>query len=177
MFPYTIKGILNIIENTHPWKESVKTYSALEKQINKLSSNTKRGFYLDKLKTIKGYKEILLKPYREEIEREKEQKKEELKTQIVEKLNSLREIVEYPNNVSVLYSEVEKLFAECKQIGLDYSDYQNEFNDIKKYIESLKPIEVVIPDLSESDEKEDSNSELDNSEDMIIVSVFADFPF
>ena len=144
------------------------TYSALEKQINKLSSNTKRGFYLDKLKTIKSYKEILLKPYREEIEREKEQKKEELKTQIVEKLNSLREIVEYPNNVSVLYSEVEKLFAECKQIGLDYSNYQSEFNDIKKYIESLKPIDVVIPDLSESDEKEDSNSELDNSEDITV---------
>ena len=80
----------------------------------------------------------------------------------------MREIVEYPNNVSVLYSEVEKLFAECKQIGLDYSDYQNEFNDIKKYIESLKPVEVVIPDLSESDEKEDSNSELDNSEDITV---------
>lgn len=143
------------------------TYSSIEKQINKLTSSSKRGFYLDKLKTIKGYKEILLKPYREEIEREKEQRKEELKTLIVEKLNSLREIIEYPENTSILYSEIDKLFAECKQIGLDYSIYQTEFNEIKKYIESLKPvvpIEPEIPIISEDKNEEDSEVKEDINE-------------
>lgn len=147
------------------------TYSSIEKQINKLPSSSKRGFYLDKLKTINGYKEILLKPYREEIEREKEQRKEELKVLIVEKLNSLREIMVYPENISSLYSEVDKLFAECKQIGLDYSTYQTEFNEIKKYIESLKPVVPVEPEIPViPNEREEYSEVKEDTDENEIVS-------
>ena len=115
-------------------------YNNIKSSINKLDNNKDIDYYMGKLEEIKGYKEILLKPYREEIRKELEEKQNTLKIEIQEKLDKLGSISDYFEGVENDFIEIESLLNQAKEIDIDISSYQSRYLEIKEYLLSLKPI-------------------------------------
>ena len=115
-------------------------YNNIKSSINKLDNNKDIDYYMGKLEEIKGYKEILLKPYREEIRKELEAKQNTLKIEIQEKLDKLGSISDYFEGVENDFIEIESLLNQAKEIDIDISSYQSRYLEIKEYLLSLKPI-------------------------------------
>ena len=134
-------------------------YNNIKSSINKLDNNKDIDYYMGKLEEIKGYKEILLKPYREEIRKELEEKQNTLKIEIQEKLDKLGSISDYFEGVENDFIEIESLLNQAKEIDIDISSYQSRYLEIKEYLLSLKPIienPIVEDSIAEDSMIEDS---------------------
>lgn len=132
-------------------RESVEyvdeTFVELMNSINLLSNKEKITEYQSKLGQIKMYKELLLEPYRAEIQQELEIKQGEMRVIIESKLSELESVRVYYEGVTNLFSEIELLLEEAEelQMEMDLIEYQERYDSARSYIDSLKPSENRNP--------------------------------
>lgn len=161
-------------------------YQNIEYLISQLKNSDKVSYYTDLYNQIKGYKEILLKPYREEIRKEEEAKREAKKVEIESKLTELESLTFDLNDIfmifdraEILYSELDILLQEAEEMDIDISDFVTRYEHAKEYIESLRPmppeeIDNVDNETDETDETDgsdviDESSSENNTDDSINI--------
>ena len=148
------------------------TYSNISGLINGLSDNAKKVYYSGKLDEIKGYKEILLKPFREERQHELERQQSELINNIEASLNNLRNISIYYSGVESVFSDFDILLNTAKDLGVDIDKYQSEKDMIYQSVMASKPYippiieepEPSIEDTTDVNNDSDSDSEVNSEE-------------
>lgn len=132
-----------------------KSYYDIKNNIKKLKNESDKSYYLEKLEEIKGYKEILLKPYREEIAKELEMKKQEMITEIISQLTILESYTDYVDEVENLFVGFEELLSEAKDIGVEIQEYQTRYDRVKEYLRSMKIPEGIPFDFPVIEENSD----------------------
>lgn len=143
-----------------------KMYSEVNNKINNLVDKNKKDYYNSKYTEIKGYKEILLKSYREEIRIELENKKQKALEDLEIKLIQLEGVFEYYEGVESLFTNIEKTIAECNELDVNIETQKLKYDNLKKYILSLKPIipEIQIPDENTPNENTTDENTTDESD-------------
>ena len=144
------------------------TYQTILNEINKLTTDEKIGYYYSKLNEIRGYKDEKLIPFIEEREKMLEEERETIRQNLEVALTTLKELTEYYEGVEYQFTNYEGMLATAEEKGVDTSEYRQELESIREYIESLKPEEPVIeePEYVEGTEDlEDEDETVDNTDE------------
>lgn len=137
---YSVKAIsdINYVQDV---------YEGLIEQIYGLQDENKVQKYMDLLYQIKGYKDIALKPYIEEREKELEVERNQINETLKLTLDFLNGINEYYFGVETLFRNFENQLLIAEEKGVDTSIYYQELEIIKNRI--IPSEEVVEPEISE----------------------------
>jgi hypothetical protein len=132
-----------------------------------LTTDEKVGYYYSKLNEIRGYKDEKLIPFIEEREKMLEEERETIRQNLEVALTTLKELTEYYEGVEYQFTNYEGMLATAEEKGVDTSEYRQELESIREYIESLKPEEPVIeePEYVEGTEDETVDNTDENNSD------------
>ena len=136
-----------------------------QRQLKLLKDSGKVEKYTGYYEEIKKYKEISLKPYRLEIEQEKQKQKDDAQTKLLDYIETLNTYTVYSEDLEVLFKNIESHFEYCKSIDVDISGIYEDYVADKKYLLSTKPVEEPeIEEPLEETEKEEQEKTEENEE-------------
>jgi hypothetical protein len=141
------------------------TYQTILNEINKLTTDEKIGYYYSKLNEIRDYKDEKLIPFIEEREKMLEEERETIRQNLEVALSTLKELTEYYEGVEYQFTNYEGMLATAEEKGVDTSEYRQELESIREYIESLKPEEPVIEEPEYVEGTEDLEDEDETNSD------------
>lgn len=113
-------------------------YAGIDKLLKKADVNVQNK-YKASYDEIKKYKEISLKPYRQEIEEEKRQECLNAEECLKEYLTELDAYLEYSEDVEDVFKKIEKQMDYCNSIGVNVSSYYSDYISEKDFILRTKP--------------------------------------
>lgn len=143
-------------------------YRNVERQLKLLKDSGKVEKYTGYYEEIKKYKEISLKPYRLEIEQEKQKQKDDAQIKLLEYMEILNTYTVYSDDLEVLFKNIESHFEYCKSIEVDISGVYEDYLADKEYLLSTKPIEEPeIEEPIEETKKEEEQEDADENEEAI----------
>lgn len=148
-------------------RKDISIVEGMYKEIDKLlknSKNTVKDKYTPIYNEIVGYKEILLKPYRDMIEEEKHIEREEAESLLQEYLAELGTYNIYESALEALFIKIEQQMEVCESLDIDISDYYADYVSEKEFILRTKPqpeIPPVRPSIPDEEEQENTDKEED----------------
>lgn len=128
-------------------------YTGLVEEIHELKDSNKVKKYLSLLYEIKDNKDILLKPYIEEREKELEIVRQQIEENLRLSLDFLKGITEYYEGVETLFFNFENELLLAEEKGVDTSVYRVELDEIRNVVLSMKE-----PEMTEELDLDEGNS-------------------
>ena len=145
-------------------------YDRISSLIYSLNNDDKERYYFELFDEIKGYKELLLKPYREEIRLEEERKKQEKEQELETNLVNLESLLMSTDNIEIilakaelLYSIVDNLLVEAEEMGIDVKSYESRYLTAKSNIEEIKELFYPNPPIEDDEVVDENSSNKDSS--------------
>ena len=165
-----------VVTNRYDIEKLEKMYDDIDKYLNSVNS-TIRNKYNSTYNEIMGYKELALKPYREEIEAEERKKREDAETLLVQYLEELGTYNIYVPEVESLFDKIESHMDYCSSIGVITEGYYSDYISEKDFILRTKPVEkpeieepeieepeIEEPNIDDSDDEDSENEDIENEE-------------
>lgn len=165
------KSVVEALNNLDAYfvegRESVyeidEEYERISMLIYSLNDESKESYYFDLLDEIKGYKELILKPYREEIRIEEERRKAEKEAELDETITNLEGLLTSTDYVEIilaqayiLYDRIDVLLQEAEEMGISVTLYTIRYETAKSNIEELENLlHPVPPEIENENEGED----------------------
>ena len=156
-------------------------YKSISYKIYDLDDESKMNYYFSKLNEIKGYKDILLRPLREELERELEKQRNDLLNTIELSLSNLRGIQSYYYGVESLFDGFDNLLSQAEGLNIDITRYRSEKNMIYQSVMATKPyippvVKPVEPPVEETEDIQidESSSEPEVEEPVVDTDYYTE---
>ena len=124
-------------------------YSEISYKISSMKKEEKRLYYQSKLDEIMVYKEILLKPYRQERAEILKAKQIEMSELLNHSILELRGLTNYYEGVEFEFDSFKLLLKSAKELDMNIDSYESELNTIYERIMAMKPVPPVLKDDSE----------------------------